>query len=90
MGENSDTGLERLCLIGLECRVVKSAGAGLVGVHGIVVRDTLNTLVLEGKGGETRTVPKNACGFEFSRGGKPLGRIDGKDICSRPEERPKK
>ncbi|MFA5106130.1 MAG: ribonuclease P protein subunit [Candidatus Micrarchaeia archaeon] len=82
-------GLERACLIGLECAVVKSACRELEGAKGTVLRETKNTLWLAGSG-RPRIIPKSPCRFRFFSGGKSLGEIDGKEICSRPEDRMKK
>ncbi len=83
-------GLGRAVLLGLGCTVVKSPCEGLEGASGIIRRETKNTLWLEGPGGKRRIVPKAVCTFALEKGGVPLGRIDGKDICSRPEDRMKK
>lgn len=83
-------GLERACLIGLECAVAKSACRGLEGTRGIVRRETKNTLWLAMPDGRRRIIPKSPCRFKFFSEGKSLGEIDGKEICSRPEDRPKR
>ncbi len=82
--------LQNTDLIGLECTVVKSACADMAGVGGIVERETKNTLMLRGRDMRARTVAKSMCTFEFKCNGEKLGNLDGKKICSRPEDRPKK
>ncbi len=75
-------------LLGLECKVAKSVCKTYVGLCGIVVGETKNTLVLETKSGE-KAVPKRECGFTFLLGGRRVA-IDGWRLAFRPEDRTKK
>jgi ribonuclease P protein subunit POP4 len=75
-------------LIGLSVKVVKAASLDLVGVSGVVVDETKNTLVVQTKSGG-KIVPKEGSTFEFQfRGKSEL--LDGGRICFRPEDRLKK
>jgi ribonuclease P protein subunit POP4 len=74
-------------LIGLQVAVVRSADPSLVGVRGLVVDETRNTLVVEAAGREKR-VPKRGARFRFEiQGG---AEVDGDEILFRPEDRVKK
>ena len=75
-------------LIGRKVRVSKSASRNIIGLSGLVVDETKNTLVVKTAGGE-KSVPKAQCEFEFEYEGKPV-RVDGARICFRPEDRAKK
>ncbi len=75
-------------LIGLRVRVAKSTLRKLEGVEGLVVDETLNTLVVETTKGVKR-VPKALCVFTFFADGK-RHTVDGRDILFRPEDRIKK
>lgn len=76
-------------LIGLQARVVESNVKQFVGMNGIVVDETKNTLVLETENGEKR-IPKKACAFEFELPGGKKTVLNGEKIAFAPEERPKK
>lgn len=74
-------------LIGLQVAVVRSPDPTLVGVHGLVVDETRNTIVVEAAGREKR-VPKAGARFRFEvQGGVE---VDGEEILFRPEDRVKK
>jgi ribonuclease P protein subunit POP4 len=77
-------------LIGLRARVVQSLSRPYKGLGGRVVDETKNTLVLEGKGGLEKRVPKRGCVFEFALPGGVKARLDGSTIAYRPYDRPKK
>ena len=56
-------------LIGLEVAILRSTDPSLVGVRGLVVDETRNTLVVEA-GGREKRVPKEGARFRFeSQGG---------------------
>jgi ribonuclease P protein subunit POP4 len=74
-------------LIGLQVAIVGSADPSLVGVRGLVVDETRNTLLVEASGREKR-VPKRGARFRFEvQGGVE---VDGDEILFRPEDRVKK
>jgi ribonuclease P protein subunit POP4 len=74
-------------LIGLQVAVLRSPDPSLVGVRGLVVDETRNTLVVEAAGREKR-VPKEGTRFRFEvQGGVE---VDGDEILFRPEDRTKK
>ncbi len=77
-------------LIGLQAEVVEAQNPYLVGIKGIVLDETKNTLVIGEPGGERKTVLKFQAVFRFilPDGTKVL--VDGKYLVGRPEERLKK
>ncbi|MFH1393650.1 MAG: ribonuclease P protein subunit [Candidatus Micrarchaeota archaeon] len=76
--------------IGLKVEISNSSQQGLVGLTGIVIDETKNLLVIEGKDGKERKIPKASCTFRFTLDNLEHVEIDGKDIAFRPHERPKK
>ena len=74
-------------LIGLQVAILQSPDPSLVGVRGLVVDETRNTIVVEAAGREKR-VPKQGARFRFDvEGGVE---VDGDEIMFRPEDRTKK
>ena len=74
-------------LIGLQVAILRSPDPSLVGVRGLVVDETRNTLVVEA-GGREKRVAKEGTGFRFDvEGGVE---VDGAEILYRPEDRTKK
>lgn len=74
-------------LIGLSVVVAASSDPSLVGLRGVVVDETRNTLRVETPRGE-KTVPKHGTTFTFEvQGGT---RVAGDDLLFRPEDRIKK
>lgn len=76
-------------LIGLGVRVVGAADAGLVGLEGTVVDETLRTLVVRRPGGRLSRLGKRGATFEFASARGPV-RIEGEALEFRPEDRTKK
>ncbi|MBM3229218.1 ribonuclease P protein component 1 [Candidatus Parvarchaeota archaeon] len=75
-------------LVGLMVCVENSTHTGLVGKCGQVIYETKNTLHIVEKG-KIVIVPKASCTFKFAlQEGGVL--VDGRQICFRPHERPKK
>jgi ribonuclease P protein subunit POP4 len=74
--------------IGLEVEVLASTCEKHVGVRGVVVDETRNTLTIE-HGGRTWMLPKECCEFRFMERGRAHA-VSGKDIKFRPEDRIKK
>ncbi len=74
-------------LIGLQVAVVRATDPSLVGVEGLVVDETRNTVVVEA-GGREKRVPKQGSRFRFQvQGGVE---VEGNEILFRPEDRVKK
>ena len=71
-------------LIGKNITIVESANKSLIGIKGIVVDETKNTLSIE-TNGEIKKIVKDQCVFDIE--GKI---INGKDITKSPEERIKR
>lgn len=76
-------------LVGLEATVAASTDAGLVGLHGLVVDETLRTLVLRRADGRESRIGKVGNTFEVRTPRGPV-RIPGDAIEFRPMERTKK
>ena len=70
-------------LIGLAVKVAESTSTERVGIKGVVVDETKNTLILD----NGKVLPKTECVFEFDINEKVL--LDGKTIMKRPEDRVK-
>lgn len=76
-------------LIGLEARVTNSSDPTLVGIHGTIVNETRNLLVIEQTGG-AKMVPKANSTLMLTL---PTGKeveINGDKLVGRPEERVKR
>ena len=76
-------------LIGLRVRVAKSLSLPFAGIHGFVVDETKNTLVIRASEGG-KTVPKKGCVFQFTLPDGRKAALDGAKIAYRPYDRPKK
>jgi ribonuclease P protein subunit POP4 len=75
-------------LVGLRLRVVQASDGGMVGMEGIVVDETRETLVIGGD--RRRTIPKRGNAFEFTLDDGKTAVIEGDSIAYRPEDRVKK
>lgn len=76
--------------IGLPCEVISSLSIFLNGIKGIVIDETLNTLILETKEGK-KTIPKKNTKFQFTiPETKEKIIVNGNDIINLPENRPKR
>ena len=75
-------------LIGLNARVVNSAGKELIGLTGKIVDETQNTIAIETNGME-KIIPKKGTKIEFTKNGEKIT-VDGEIIALRPEDRTKK
>jgi RNase P/RNase MRP subunit p29 len=76
-------------LIGLPVRVAAANDAGLVGVSGTVVDETLRTLTIRAADGREIRISKTGATFEFTTlQGKAT--VVGAAIVFRPEDRTKK
>ena len=81
---------ENICgheLIGLKAKVAGSTDAGRMEISGKVIDESKNVIVIETKRG-VKKVPKAEAEFEFALG-KDRTRINGREICYRPEDRTK-
>ncbi len=75
-------------LVGLALRVVEASDGGMVGMEGIVVDETRETLVIDGD--RRRTLPKRGLTFEFTLDDGTTAVLVGDDIAFRPEDRVKR
>ena len=76
-------------LIGLAVRVAAANDAGLVGLSGTVIDETLRTLTVRREDGRESRLSKTGTTFEFTTpAGKAL--VQGAAIEFRPEDRTKK
>lgn len=76
-------------LIGLQVRVAASTDAGLVGLQGVLVDETLRTFVVRRGDGRESRIGKVGSTFEFQGPAGPV-RIPGAAIEFRSAERTKK
>ena len=74
-------------LIGLEATVKCSNDKNKEGLHGKIVDETKNLLVLETEKG-LKSLPKKECVFEFEIGNEKAI-VEGKKILDKPEDRVK-
>jgi len=79
---------KRLEFIGRPCRVADAGHRGYIGLEGVILDETKNTLVISTGSGEKR-VPKPGNTFRITFNGKDV-LIDGRTIAYRPEDRIKK
>lgn len=75
-------------LIGLRLRVVQASDGGMVGMEGIVVDETRETLVIDGD--RRRTLAKRGNAFEFTLEDGSTAVVQGDAIAFRPEDRVKR
>ncbi|MEM0453365.1 MAG: ribonuclease P protein component 1 [Sulfolobales archaeon] len=75
-------------LIGLQARVIKHTDKTLEGCSGVVVDETMNTLIIE-KDGKIITVPKFGSRIVFKLPHKDV-EVRGEMLVGRPEDRVKK
>ena len=75
--------------IGLEAKVVKSLNPDVVGINGIVVDETRNTLTML-HNEKRKVVIKDTAVFEFVMPDGTVVEIDGKLVMGRPEDRIRK
>jgi len=76
-------------LIGLKAQVVESTNPSYIGIKGMVIDETRNTLTIQQKKTE-KTVIKNVAIFHFTMPDGTIVEIDGNTIQGRPEDRLKK
>lgn len=77
-------------LIGRRCKVTDANDAGIVGLEGDVVDETLHTLTLRLEGGRRVQLAKSGAVFSFLGSQGDWIDIEGRAIEFRPEDRPKK
>jgi len=75
--------------IGAQALVAQSLNRDYVGVSGLVVGETKNTLQLQ-NGGITRSVIKDVASFDFTFSDGSVVEVDGKLLVGRSEDRLKK
>jgi len=77
-------------LIGLRVKVVKSTHAGYIGIEGLVVDETMNTIKIMNDEGEIKVVPKRCCTFRFKLPSSVIVEVEGGYLVGRPEDRVKR
>lgn len=76
--------------IGLPCEVISSLSIFLSGIKGIVIDETLNTIILDTEKG-VKNIPKKNTKFRFTiPETKEKIVVNGNDIINLPENRPKR
>lgn len=77
-------------LIGLEVKISKSKNKFLVGVKGMVIDETYNTLVIKTDSKKEKKIIKKICVFDFKLPDGTIVSVDGRLLVGRPEDRIKK
>lgn len=77
-------------LIGLEAEVVESSNKDLVGIRGLILDETRNTLLIGQPGGKKRRVLKHVAVFRIILPDGTKVKVEGKVLVGRPEERLKR
>ena len=75
--------------IGLSVEVTESTNEGLIGLHGIIIDETRNTIRID-TGKDEKIIPKESVTLLFTLPEGEKVSIDGKVILARPEDRIKK
>jgi len=70
--------------------VVKSTHAGYIGIEGLVVDETMNTIKIMNDEGEIKVVPKRCCTFRFKLPSSVIVEVEGGYLVGRPEDRVKR
>jgi len=73
-------------LIGLKVEVGRSRNRQLIGMRGVVVDETRNTLVVESRGRRRRLI-KDVSAFRFELPDGTVVDVDGRRLVARPEDR---
>lgn len=76
-------------LIRLVVEVMSSADPTLVGLHGIVIDETKNTLIIRTSFGD-KMIPKDVAVFRFSPPNGESVTLEGRYLVLRPEDRLRK
>jgi len=76
-------------LIGVEAKVVRSTHKGYVGIKGLVVDETKNTITIL-QGGRKKMVVKEVSTFRFKLPDGTIVEVEGKMLVGRPEDRVKR
>jgi ribonuclease P protein subunit POP4 len=77
-------------LIGLEAEVIDSPNKCLVGIKGLILDETRNTLLLGEPGGSKKRVLKHLAVFRIKLPDGTVVRVDGRVLVGAPEDRLKK
>jgi ribonuclease P protein subunit POP4 len=77
-------------LIGLEAEVIDSPNNCLVGIKGLILDETRNTLLLGEPGGSKKRVLKHLAVFRIKLPDGTVVRVDGRVLVGAPEDRLKK
>ncbi|MCD6509199.1 MAG: ribonuclease P protein component 1 [Thermoprotei archaeon] len=76
-------------LIGLKVKVTSSKNKTLVGIKGVVIDETRNTLVVLDRG-KPKIIPKNVADFEFTLPDGNVVLVKGEILIGSPEDRVKR
>ena len=73
-------------LIGLKVEVVRSSNPLLMGIKGVVIDETKNTLVVKVNSGKKR-LPKDGVTYGFSLSNGTFIEVEGRQLLDRPVDR---
>jgi ribonuclease P protein subunit POP4 len=76
-------------LIGLKARVIKSTNQSNIGIKGMVIDETRNTVTLR-HANEDKVIAKNTVVLHLTTADGTIVEVDGSIISGRPEDRVKK
>lgn len=76
--------------IGLRVEIINSSQQDLIGLIGSIVDETKNLIMIELEDGKVVKIPKVSSTFSFTLDNGKSVTVNGRDICFRPHERPKK
>jgi len=77
-------------IIGLEIEVAGSTNSSLKGIKGVVIDETMKTLLIETSTGRRVRVPKSTCDFIFRLPDGTRVLVEGRYLVGRPEDRLKR
>jgi len=88
-GRRSLRGVVEGEVIGLRVKVTESTDPGLKGRRGVVVDETMKTLLVQEDSGRRIRVAKATAVFEFSLEDEEPTEVEGRLLVARPEDRTK-
>ncbi|MEM0084458.1 MAG: ribonuclease P protein subunit [Candidatus Methanomethylicia archaeon] len=78
-------------IIGLKVKVSESRNSSYIGIEGIVVDETMNTIkIKDRRDGRIKVILKMGTKFVFETETNEIVEVDGNTILARPEDRLKK
>ncbi len=76
--------------IGLKAEIIDSYNKYYIGISGLIVGETRNTVLILGNDGKIRRIPKALCTFLITLPSGLRVKVNGQVIIGRPEDRLKR